>query len=133
MPSWIAEAIGISETVEINEAIVMCGSYWVVGAIGLTDAYGMLGAMSIPSTKNNWNTGETLLSSKSFNHHTIRHLLHAIFQSKKHEEGCIHFYWKFTYTKSFHLKIEVGWNSSPILCEEHGEISQQFMLNTPSS
>jgi hypothetical protein len=73
MPYGIAEAIGIYEAVEMNEAIVTPGSCWVVGAIGLADASGMLGSISIPSTKNNWNTGETMLSSKLFNHQTISH------------------------------------------------------------
>jgi hypothetical protein len=56
----------------------------VVGAIGLVHASGMLVGMSIHSTKNNWNIGETLLPSKSFNHQTIS-------QKKKQEEDCRHF------------------------------------------
>jgi hypothetical protein len=64
----------------MNEAIVMPKVCCVVRAIGLAEASGILGGMSNPSIKNNWNTGETLLSSKSFNYQTISHFLHAIFQ-----------------------------------------------------
>jgi hypothetical protein len=76
MPSRMAQAI------EMNEAIIADGACWVVGAIGLAEASGMLMKMSIPS-KNNWNIGETLLSCKSFNHQTVSHFLHAMLQSKK--------------------------------------------------
>jgi hypothetical protein len=73
MSSGMAEAIEIPEAVEMNEDIVTARSYWVVGGIGLAEACGMLVGMFIPSTKNNWNIGETLLSSKLFNHQTTSH------------------------------------------------------------
>jgi hypothetical protein len=70
MPSGMAQAIGIAEAVEMNEATVMTRSCWVVGAIGSAEASRMLVVMSIPSTKN-WNIGETLLSSKSLYHQIV--------------------------------------------------------------
>jgi hypothetical protein len=45
------KAIGIHEVVEMNESIVTTRACWVVGAIGLVEASGMLVGMSIPSTK----------------------------------------------------------------------------------
>jgi hypothetical protein len=51
MPSRMADAIEIPEAVEMNEATVTLGLCWVVGAIGLAEASGMLVRMSIPSTK----------------------------------------------------------------------------------
>jgi hypothetical protein len=51
MPSGMAEAIRIAEAVEMNEAILMPTTCWVVGAIGLAEAFGMLVVMPIPSTK----------------------------------------------------------------------------------
>jgi hypothetical protein len=51
MPSGMAEAIGIPKAVEMNETIVTPGACWVVGAIGLAEASGMLVGMSIPSKK----------------------------------------------------------------------------------
>jgi hypothetical protein len=80
MPSGMAEATGIAKAIEMNEAIVMLGACWVVRAIGLAEASRMLVVMSIPSTTNNWNIGETLLSSKSLYHQTECYFLHSIFQ-----------------------------------------------------
>jgi hypothetical protein len=80
MPSGMARANGIPVGTEMNEAIVTAGACWVVAATGLAEASGMLVGMSIHSTKNNWNIGDTLLSTKSFNHQIVSHFLHAIFQ-----------------------------------------------------
>jgi hypothetical protein len=51
MPSGMAEAVGILEATERNEAIVKAGAGWVVGAMGLVEASGMLVVMSISYTK----------------------------------------------------------------------------------
>jgi hypothetical protein len=67
----MVEAIGILEAVEMNEAIITTGAFWVVGSIELAKASGMLLGMSIPPTKNNQNIGETLLPSKSFDHQIV--------------------------------------------------------------
>jgi hypothetical protein len=74
MPSGMAKTIGITKVVEMNEAIVTAEVYWVVGAIGLVEASGMLVDMSILSTKNNWNIGETLLviTTIRFSYSTIK-------------------------------------------------------------
>jgi hypothetical protein len=44
---------GMAMAIEIPEAIVTAGTYWVVGANGLAEASGMLVGISIASTKNN--------------------------------------------------------------------------------
>jgi hypothetical protein len=87
MSSEMGEAIGIPGAVEMDEAIITARACWVVGDIWLVEASGILVGMSIPSTKNNWNIGETLLSSKSFNHQTISHFLHAMFQLQKNRKN----------------------------------------------
>jgi hypothetical protein len=51
MLSEMVVTIGIPEGVEMNEAIVMAGACWVVGAIGLVETSGMLVGMYIPSKK----------------------------------------------------------------------------------
>jgi hypothetical protein len=42
---------GMTDAVEMNEAIVTVGAYWVVGAIRLAEASEILVGISIPSTK----------------------------------------------------------------------------------
>jgi hypothetical protein len=53
---------GMAKATELTEVIVIAGTCWVVGAIGMAEASVMLVAMSISYTKNNWNIGETVLS-----------------------------------------------------------------------